>query len=106
MDKRCPFCGRRLSEYLKTGFLGCTECYNTFREEINSDLFNLQGGNLCHTGKPPVLSPADKKLVDNYKTLFEKREKLGIEGRFAEMSAVSIKLRDLEEEMRKRGLKK
>ena len=105
MDKTCEFCGHTLSEYLETGFLGCPECYNAFGEQIRSDLYSLQGGNLCHTGKPPAVSAEDKRLIEEYRELFEKKEKLGLEGRFAEMSKVNARIHEVLSRMTERGIK-
>jgi len=37
-DKVCAFCGRRFSQYLETGYLGCPECYESFNKEIAAEM--------------------------------------------------------------------
>jgi len=40
--KFCPKCGTNLNELLKTGYLGCAECYTVFRNEIKEMLPKIQ----------------------------------------------------------------
>ncbi len=35
-DSACPVCGRLCSEFLATGKLGCPECYEIFKSEIEN----------------------------------------------------------------------
>lgn len=39
--KKCPKCGSTFSDFLKRGKLGCSECYDTFSEEIRDMLENM-----------------------------------------------------------------
>ncbi len=39
--KKCPKCGSTFSDFLKRGKLGCSECYDTFNEEIRDMLENM-----------------------------------------------------------------
>ena len=49
---RCPVCGLSLEDFKRTGKLGCAECYQSFRREMDPILKNIQGGNR-HEGKYP-----------------------------------------------------
>ena len=40
--KFCPKCRTNLNEFLKTGYLGCAECYTVFRNEIKEMLPKIQ----------------------------------------------------------------
>ena len=42
-EKRCPCCGSSFNEIAETGFVGCSECYNTFNEEILPSLKMMHG---------------------------------------------------------------
>lgn len=48
----CPRCGMSYEEFLKTGLLGCADCYKSFGSAILGSLKNIQGSEL-HTGKRP-----------------------------------------------------
>lgn len=49
----CPDCGFAFDDLKKTGRLGCSQCYQFFREEIK---LNLEGmhKDTCHVGRVPA----------------------------------------------------
>lgn len=49
-DHTCPNCHMRLSEFARTGKLGCSECYNAFRPQLMQVLSSIHS-NTTHTGK-------------------------------------------------------
>ncbi|WP_100064938.1 UvrB/UvrC motif-containing protein [Miniphocaeibacter massiliensis] len=52
-DKKiCSNCGVSLSEIIKTGKLGCSQCYEDFKSEIG-EILNQTQGILEHKGKVP-----------------------------------------------------
>ncbi|HAI51996.1 MAG: UvrB/UvrC motif-containing protein [Limnochordia bacterium] len=51
--KKCPTCGRTLGDIQQTGRLGCSSCYEVFREELSPVLRRLHGSG-SHTGKVPA----------------------------------------------------
>lgn len=48
----CPSCGLRLSEFARTGMLGCADCYDTFAEALRPLVRRLQVSRR-HNGKLP-----------------------------------------------------
>lgn len=54
--KACPSCGMTYEEVLKTGKLGCAECYHNFGEMIERTLRQIQGAD-SHIGKRPDSQP-------------------------------------------------
>ena len=48
--KSCRQCGTRLNEFLQTGYLGCSNCYVAFADEIQKILPQTQVG-VKHAGK-------------------------------------------------------
>ena len=48
----CPGCGFAFDDLKKTGRLGCSKCYEFFREEIKNNLGGMHKGT-CHTGRVP-----------------------------------------------------
>ena len=38
--KICPQCGYEFADYARTGVLGCSKCYDTFHDEIKSQVLN------------------------------------------------------------------
>lgn len=49
---RCPVCGQSFSDFKRTGKLGCSECYNTFKGPLSEVLRQLHR-NPVHIGKVP-----------------------------------------------------
>ena len=49
----CPKCGRSLTEFRKTGKLGCAECYATFEKPLEKTLRQIHASS-SHKGKIPV----------------------------------------------------
>lgn len=50
---KCPACGFSQAELKKTGRLGCSECYETFSDSLESLLKAMHKG-LVHKGKIPA----------------------------------------------------
>lgn len=50
--KVCPVCRTTYADYERTGLLGCTSCYDVFKEELMNSIERLQGG-AVHIGKVP-----------------------------------------------------
>ena len=48
----CPGCGFAFDDLKKTGRLGCSECYNFFRDEIKHNLGGMHKGT-THAGRVP-----------------------------------------------------
>jgi len=48
----CSCCGFALDDLKKTGRLGCSECYQFFREEIKMNLGGMHK-DTCHVGRVP-----------------------------------------------------
>jgi protein arginine kinase activator len=51
-NRCCPGCGFAFDDLKKTGRLGCSECYDYFREEIKHNLGGMHKGT-THTGRVP-----------------------------------------------------
>ncbi len=51
-EKTCPKCGLTYRDLMEHGKFGCSKCYETFREDMNSLLNGIHGHNR-HIGKVP-----------------------------------------------------
>ena len=63
----CPSCNLKLIEFRKSGKLGCSQCYPTFKKELDVILKNIQWG-VEHRGKIPKKNAANlilKKEIQN-----------------------------------------
>src|ERR1041384_5122676 len=73
-DLRCPSCGFTQADFKKAGRLGCSECYTTFSEGLESLLKTMHKWTK-HVGKVPHSLQQSRDLADRLKTLQKKLEK-------------------------------
>lgn len=63
-EKVCQ-CGTTFSEIKQSGFVGCPQCYNTFRQELLPIISVLQGSVTNHGKKPLTKIQRLEKQIDN-----------------------------------------
>ena len=61
-EVKCKTCGMTYSDFINTGLFGCSDCYETFSNPIDSLLKNLHG-TAKHIGRIPK-GKADKIVVE------------------------------------------
>ena len=104
IDKVCNSCGLALSEFYKSGMLGCEHCYKAFEKELEKTLYKIQGKTF-HTGKTPYnLTAIDKQMLAEYKWLLSEKEKATIEGRFSDIRTLSEQIIEISNELKNRGI--
>src|SRR6202165_3122615 len=72
--EHCPVCGFTQADFKKTGRLGCSECYATFGEGLNTLLKAMHKGTE-HIGKLPQRAHRALELNDRMRTLTENLQK-------------------------------
>ena len=102
-EKICKKCGTRLSSFYSTGMLGCSHCYDAFRQEILVTLDKIQGAT-SYVGKSPNESKLDRQLLSEYQMLINEKERATLEGRFTDMRRLSQEIDALGKELKRRGL--
>lgn len=88
----CPICGMTLSEFARTGRMGCGKCYETFRAQAKSMLRKIHGTsvhNEAKTENPPA--PEIKKEEKSELDILKDKLKEAIESENYEEAA---KIRD------------
>jgi protein arginine kinase activator len=70
-ELKCPRCGFTQADFKKNGRLGCSECYNTFSEGLESLLKTMHKGT-HHTGKVPVVLRRKVDISERLTTLDKK----------------------------------
>ena len=76
-NKVCPNCGISLKEIGKEGRLGCSMCYDWFKDELTAVIHHAQEGASHHVGKVP--EKRKKELSDKQKENELELEILGLE---------------------------
>ena len=72
-DKICPRCRTTLHAFRKSGHLGCPECYQVFREELQPMLLQIHG-RVQHAGRQPLNNEEDQKARSIREELARKME--------------------------------
>ncbi len=49
-SERCPTCGTSFEEVIRTGMMGCADCYESFYEKLRPSLARIHG-KAVHSGK-------------------------------------------------------
>lgn len=66
VGKRCKTCGTSENEFLKTGYLGCSDCYDTFSDSVDVVVRKVQG-NTAHIGRTPTPVNMPKSELETLK---------------------------------------
>lgn len=69
--KRCKNCGMSEREFLKTGYLGCSDCYDTFADSVDAVVRKVQG-NTAHIGRTPTPVKVPVSELDELKDALSK----------------------------------
>lgn len=93
--KKCSGCGLTYDGFKKTGRLGCSKCYETFKQSLTALLETIHGSSV-HAGKvlTTVVKEVDKGLV--LKKLRERLRKLVEKEEFEEAARLRDEIRKLE----------
>lgn len=72
-DMSCPDCGMTLSQFRKSGVLGCARCYQAFKEELKPLFARIQG-RAQHAGRRPPASPEELERIRKMEEVRKKME--------------------------------
>lgn len=92
----CPFCGMRLSEFMRNGKAGCAKCYTTFKNSLSPTLQKLHG-NTKHAGKTPVGRTIHKTKADRKAELESLLARAVEEQEYEKAAEYRDKIKELEE---------
>ena len=94
----CPKCGYTFSDYAKSGLLGCSECYETFKDKLEPVLQKLHGKSYHVNTKVKYNKCADKP--NNKLEELQEELKKSIESEEYEKAAI---IRDEIKKLNQRG---
>ena len=94
--KVCSVCGASFSDIAKSGKVGCSECYNTFYDELLPYLKRVHGS-VNHVGKVPnsaplMVTPKTKSIKD----LRQELSRLVAEENYEQAAIVRDKIKEME----------
>ena len=96
--EKCPVCGFSQADFKKTGRLGCSACYVTFGEGLNTLLKAMHKGTE-HVGKFPARAHHVMKLNDRMRTLNENLQKAVVEENYETAASLRDQIKQLESEL-------
>jgi protein arginine kinase activator len=96
--QKCPVCGYTQADFKKTGRLGCSTCYTTFAEGLNTLLKAMHKGTE-HVGKLPQRAHRTMELNDRMRTLTESLEKAVAEENYETAASLRDQIKRLENEL-------
>jgi len=98
VEVKCPNCGFTQADFKKAGRLGCSECYQTFSEGLESLLKSMHKGTK-HVGKVPHAQQQTRDLTDRLKTLQKKLDKAVAEEDFEQAAAMRDEIKVTKEKL-------
>ena len=94
VELRCPHCGMSYEDFRKIGRLGCSQCYQTFKQNLAPLLKRIQGAEQ-HIGKFPHYADKSIKGEIEIKQLQRKLNKAIQEENFEEAAKIRDKIREM-----------
>ena len=96
--QKCPVCGFTQADFKKTGRLGCSVCYATFAEGLNTLLKAMHKGTE-HVGKLPQRAHRAVELSDRMRSLTENLQKAVAEENYETAASLRDQIKQLETEL-------
>ena len=97
-ETKCPHCGFTQADFKKAGRLGCSECYETFREGLESLLKSMHKG-IKHMGKVPMALQQTRDLSDKLKSLQKKLDKAVADEDFEQAAVVRDEIKMMKDKL-------
>lgn len=98
LEPICDGCGAKYDEFLKNGFLSCSECYNAFYDKLLPVIKTMQHG-VEHKGKTLKLDEGDERSMKIRDLEFSLKQAVANENYelASELKKQIISLKNLEE---------
>ena len=94
----CPNCGMSFADFLHTGKIGCSVCYDTFRRQLEPLLRRIHGSS-THSGKIPHRSGGTLELKQEIKVLRQKLQTSVEREEYEKAAEYRDKIRALEKQL-------
>ena len=94
----CPHCGMSYSDFLHTGKIGCSVCYQTFRHQLEPIIRRIHGASI-HSGKIPHRSGGALELKHTLEQLRRKLESCVANEEYEKAAQYRDEIRALEKKL-------
>ena len=99
--KKCKICGASLNQILSTGKFGCSDCYQTFKDELSPYIKKMQGSDkYLGKGYKSRKAKAEEQSPDKHDELTNLQEELKravAEERFEDAAGLRDKINGMKE---------
>jgi protein arginine kinase activator len=95
-DVVCPACGTSLSDFRRTGYVGCPECYGVFEKQMEPMLMAVHGA--TRHMPPAVRADRARTRTEDLLALREQLDAAVKEERYEQAALIRDRLRALEGE--------
>src|SRR5438874_4105418 len=96
--QKCPVCGFTQADFKKSGRLGCSACYVTFAEALNSLLKAMHKGTE-HVGKLPERAQRTLELNQRMRALTENLQKAVADENYESAASLRDQIKQLETDL-------
>ncbi|GAV23145.1 UvrB/UvrC motif-containing protein [Carboxydothermus pertinax] len=93
--KKCPVCGLTEEQFINSGFLGCSQCYETFKDRVEQALRKIHGS-AEHRGKFPAKTGGKIKVLREIENLKKALNEAVSREEFEKAAELRDKIRELE----------
>ncbi len=100
-NRACPNCGTSLKAIGQHGRLGCSQCYEVFREQLEPTLRRIHS-NTVHTGKIPERGAGKMKIQRKIEQLKAELHSAVVSEKYEKAAEIRDEIKDLE---KKQGLR-
>ncbi len=91
----CKNCGLTYANFRKGGRLGCSECYETFKENLVPLLRKIHGS-VQHIGKAPLKEKPKPKFTSKIRELRNELNKVVLKEEFEKAAEIRDRIKELE----------
>ncbi|HEY8417180.1 MAG TPA: UvrB/UvrC motif-containing protein [Limnochordales bacterium] len=95
---RCPNCGLTFADFKRLGHLGCSECYETFDQQLEPVLRRIHG-NTTHTGKVPAKAGSSLRRRREMERLRQELQAAVAKEEYERAAQLRDRLRALEQQL-------
>ncbi|WP_409252505.1 UvrB/UvrC motif-containing protein [Bacillus sp. SCS-153A] len=100
---QCDKCKMTFQQFINVGRFGCSNCYETFKDELTPILRRVHSGNVEHHGKIPSRMGGTIHLKKKLTSLRAQLQQLIQDEEFEQAAGVRDEIRSLEKEILQEG---
>ncbi|HHY97950.1 MAG TPA: hypothetical protein GX509_04340 [Firmicutes bacterium] len=93
--RKCPTCGTDFGDFKRTGFLGCSDCYQQFQNRLEPILRRVHGSTR-HVGKVPARTGGAVRIKKEIESLRKQLEAAIAREEYEKAAEIRDKIRELD----------